>query len=52
MPAGTMRFAETGGQEFTKEVTEALKKEKILGAIILGDSSAEKAYRKSIASAL
>ncbi len=52
MPAGTMRFAQSSGQEFTTDITNPAKKSKVYDTIIPKDSSTEQAYRKSIALAL
>ncbi len=51
MPAGTVRFAQSWGTEFVKDVSsfDSDKKKKMLQTIIPADSLTEKAYRNSIA---
>ncbi len=52
MPAGTVRFAQSGTSEFMKDITtesNPVRKSKMLQTIIPADSLTENAYRKSIA---
>lgn len=50
MPAGTVRYAKRGDQEFTKDITgkETEIKEKIFKTIIKKDSHVDKSIRKAI----
>lgn len=52
MPAGTMRFAQSGGQDLTLDITDGTKKTKVLDTIIPKDSKTEIAYRTALANAL
>ena len=52
MPAGTMRFAENAGQEFTSPINDKTKQSKVMDVIMPENSDADKSYRNALAKVL